>query len=579
MSRFPYSACSLMTFLLGTGLWLPVEAFWIAFVNPVHQDITMNGLNPLGPIPAAKLDGPKFDFQLNNGAAVVFSLAVIGEISDHNVEVDEFQGFLFSERHFDSDDMAGGSKRLVQLRQEIVNTLVDASFFDLASTAAAVERTKRAQKARLLLGEALHTVQDFYAHTNWVEMNYAIGTEIQSDLGNQSIKSPSIGDACSESTPASGGILSSGWFDETDLPLFCQKPANKCAHGFIGSCGLNKDYPGRGPRFDEARQLAIRATHVFTRETLEAVIVARSRLQPALSSAAAQQAVNLAVCEFMGVPDPVSTCTTSYTVIVQKLNKANGQSTLEGLVQSSGGTITPAIDCGLLCEGIAIAGTSVQLTAKNNGNWKFVRWTEGGVCAGSTSPDCSFVVDSNKTAKAEFIEDEFGFEVAESEAPWSPENPRLNCFHYEGEYLVTGYVASFDRCYSGMSAVIRCVGSSCDSSRFKVAISKSILSFTDGTCNSYQDPYGADPGSAQTYVPGSNWWFGLGEGWTKAWPSVSEISPLANGNSIFQNFHWIGDDPGAACVGDQTRTLELEFNVYDVTTGTYTKIPFVINVP
>jgi hypothetical protein len=543
------------------------DAFAIKWVAKIHQDITKEAL--------------ELSIELPNGEVKEFSRGVVLEIENHNIRVDDDQGKEYTDRHFDNENFPGGSQRLVQLRDYIVSLLVHESFIQLDVPVAVIEADRRIRKAREQMGEALHTLQDFYAHSNWVERTGLSTSQINSKLGVKVLEPAYPADACDTNDLANSALTSA--FSDGLLGL-CTAPDNKCAHGYGGTIpcqGINKDSweQAEDDVFFAARSQAVFATRNFVRDTLLEVFSKRYIISAQLGEAGALQATQLAVCQFMGVPNPLSTCVASHTVTVQKLNNADGSATYEGLVESSGNTITPAIDCGLLCEGTAIAGTQVQLIASDTGNWRFASWGSGGVCAGSTSPECSFVVDSNKTAKAEFFEDDFAFEVAESEAPWSSLNPRLNCFHYEGEYLVTGYTASFDRCYSGMSAVIRCVGSSCDSSRFKVAISKSILSFTDGTCNSYQDPYGADPGSAQTYVPGSNWWFGLGEGWTKAWPSVSAISPLANGNSIFQNFHWIGDDPGAACVGDQTRTLELEFNVYDLTTGKYTSIPFVINVP
>lgn len=557
-----------------------LAAFVIKWGMYVHQNITFNGLSPLHPAPNLGIFAPKFELTLDTGAKVTFSITSIDEITLHNVKTDDLQGFIFKQLHFDSEDMTGGSDRLIHLREEIVNNLVDAVFLEFSNPASATERQMRVTNSRALLGRSLHTLQDFYAHTNWVERNNPTSTEINSQLGNEIVPSPPPGTVCDSAVP-NAAPLTSGWFLNDPEYGYCGAPENKCAHGGA-FCGIHKDISTR-TGFATAQAMAIKATNTYTRETLQAVLAAYTSLVPELGTVGAKQAMRLAVCEFMGVADAMSTCLTSHTVSVQKLNNANGQLTLEGLVESSGNTITPAINCGLLCEGTSIAGTAVVLTAQDIVNWKFVRWAEGGACAASTDRECSFMVDSNKTAKAEFVNDEFGFEVAESYTPWDLLNPRLSCVHYEGEYQISGYYASFDRCYSSMSAVIRCVGLGCSSSRFKVAISKSILSGTvverGADCNSYQDPFGIDPGSAQIYTQGSPAWFELGQGWTKAWPSMSNISPLPNHSFIFQNFRWIGGDPGLACSGDSTATLELEFNVYDVTTGTYTVVPFVMNVP
>jgi len=557
-------------------------AFAIKFEFLVHQIITKNGLNPLQPAPELGVPSPKFELTLDTGAKVSFSIASIEEIIEHNVATDDLQGPLVTRLHFDSEDLAGGSDRLIRLRQQIVFNLADAVYLDFSSPDATTERQVRVTNSRALLGRALHTLQDFYAHTNWVERHNFSLTEIDARLGNAIVPSPSPGAGCDSSEPEVAP-LTSGWFLDDPELAYCGAPESKCAHGSVG-CGIHKDLDTR-TGFAAAEALAIKATNTYTRETLQAVLAGYTRLVPELGTAAAKQAVRLAICEFMGVPNSTSTCLTSHTITVQKLNQADGSPVTGGLVESSGNTVTPAINCGLLCEGTAIAGTTVVLTAKDSVIGKFVRWAEGGVCAASTNRECSFTVDGNKTAKAEFFNDEFGFEVAESPEPWSLLNPRLRCYHYEGEYQITGYYASFDRCYAGygFSAVIRCVGSGCSSSRFKVAISKSILSGTvvegGAACDWRQDPWGADPGSAQNYVQGSGWWFALGQGWTTAWPSSSAINPLA-GSFIMQNFSWIGGaPPGLECRGNMTAKLELEFNVYDSTTGTYTKIPFVMDVP
>jgi hypothetical protein len=101
-----------------------------------------------------------------------------------------------------------------------------------------------------------------------------------------------------------------------------------------------------------------------------------------------------AIAEFAG---PV-------TLTVQKINQAGGGTTSQGLVQSTSGAITPGINCGQLCQGSAVAGTEVQLTASDTPPWIFVRWDESGACAGSNSRTCAVTLNSNQTARAVFEE-------------------------------------------------------------------------------------------------------------------------------------------------------------------------------
>ncbi|CAF3484133.1 unnamed protein product, partial [Rotaria sp. Silwood2] len=61
-----------------------------------------------------------------------------------------------SAAHFDSEAFINGSRRILQLRQIVVND-TRTSGKDLTN-------------ARQSLGRLLHTLQDFYSHSNWIEM-------------------------------------------------------------------------------------------------------------------------------------------------------------------------------------------------------------------------------------------------------------------------------------------------------------------------------------------------------------------------------------------------------------------------
>ncbi len=572
-----------------------ISAFTIA--PTIHQKVTIEALSE-----------SNFNYLLPNGSLLKFSNESLSWIAVSNADIDilSLKDERFAEDyHFDDERFALGQDLLVKTRNLIILQLND-SAFSKSDPSDLLRQTELSLSSRELLGNALHTLQDYYSHSNWVEqqlllpgnpkMNPALGVK-----GKQ-LETPANA-VCSDGAPGkaphtSGDYLATGIFDCAHI---CSAREGKCAHGNVLSpepissvpplpplselmiacpwdwalvepqCGINKDRgfrDGHAPAYELAKQ----HTSLFVAEIFN----------EALNKAGPNKNfVALGICQFMGVPNPIATCLTSHTITVQKLNKANGQPTLEGLVESSGNTITPAINCGSVCEGTAIAGTTVVLTARYVFGWTFVRWAEGGACAGSTDPRCSFVVDSNETARAEFRNNDFGFEVAETSIPWDPStNPRFRCIHFEGEYLITGYYASFDRCYSNMDAVIRCVGAGCSASRFKVALIKMFWSATvvggGADCNSYQDFLGA--GSGQIY-PISGGWSDLGQGWTRPVSGMRYLSPLFDGSPVHQNFRWIGADPGVPCIGSTTATMELEFNVYDVDTGNYTVIPFVMTVP
>jgi von Willebrand factor A domain-containing protein 7 len=77
------------------------------------------------------------------------------QIVDANAEVDQDQ--TTSAKHFDGESFPEGQARLASLLGDIETALTDSN----------------AQGARSKLGQALHTIQDFYSHSNWVEMGNA----------------------------------------------------------------------------------------------------------------------------------------------------------------------------------------------------------------------------------------------------------------------------------------------------------------------------------------------------------------------------------------------------------------------
>ena len=75
----------------------------------------------------------------------------IEEIWEANAAVDEDQDH--SAKHFDGENFNGGKARVVDLEQAVVSAL----------------QAENGAGARMSLGQALHTIQDFYAHSNYVE--------------------------------------------------------------------------------------------------------------------------------------------------------------------------------------------------------------------------------------------------------------------------------------------------------------------------------------------------------------------------------------------------------------------------
>ncbi|XP_040907014.1 von Willebrand factor A domain-containing protein 7-like [Toxotes jaculatrix] len=136
------------------------------------------------------------------------------------------------------------------------------------------------EAARQQLGEILHPLQDFYSHSNWVELGNKLpnGNLIRSDtsIGNIADKSRATcrscnGDDCSNNILEDiiqEKILTSGYFGI--VPFISTKPKGKCSHGGLidqtskiePTGGINKDSlsASHGYLHTEAANLAKAAT-------------------------------------------------------------------------------------------------------------------------------------------------------------------------------------------------------------------------------------------------------------------------------------------------------------------------------
>ncbi len=95
--------------------------------------------------------------------------------------------------HFDAQTFMQSNERVMNLTDKIFNYL----------------ETKDYKKALKLTGNILHTIQDFYSHSNWIEMgntdiNYAIENANFSKL---SIIQPNDMDACSNNCTLECGTV------------------------------------------------------------------------------------------------------------------------------------------------------------------------------------------------------------------------------------------------------------------------------------------------------------------------------------------------------------------------------------
>ncbi|KAM0428611.1 hypothetical protein ACHAPT_006972 [Fusarium lateritium] len=203
--------------------------------------------------------------------------AACKEIQQANMDVDDDQDH--AHKHCDGESFVAAQSRIQDLKKEAIGALL-ALPPDVA-------------KARKAVGEALHTIQDFYAHSNWVELG---NTDPNSDLiRNQPMDSymakpdqrtcrscntspkppgwdgdwpiPCKGIHCEENT---NGFpkLTSGYYPGEDVPI----PGDfKCRHGGFADKaypGINKDSNNCwwSPHADlhfKAAELAMQATMQF----------------------------------------------------------------------------------------------------------------------------------------------------------------------------------------------------------------------------------------------------------------------------------------------------------------------------
>ncbi len=217
----------------------------LAFMVPVHLEITQTVLRGI-----SKAIGSH---------TYKFTDKAIQEVMKANQNTDECISCQFhSEYHFDDEDFAGASQRLVTLKNQILSDLSGSS--------------PNGKKAREHLGQAFHTLQDFYAHSTRVELGQS---SYDSLLGVSTFNGPGTAQTCLNDGATLGGqglsLVTSGYFP---LPEPCTSsiPAGKCRHGYQGSIlhncnGINKDYAGR-PNFQAAHDLAVTATTRFVNELI-----------------------------------------------------------------------------------------------------------------------------------------------------------------------------------------------------------------------------------------------------------------------------------------------------------------------
>ncbi|XP_032390256.1 von Willebrand factor A domain-containing protein 7 isoform X1 [Etheostoma spectabile] len=184
-------------------------------------------------------------------------------IQEKNREVD-MRNFFLPHYHFDNETFSEG-------RNIITEGL---------SVVKASNKRENFEAARKELGKILHPLQDFYSHSNWVEMGNKLPNSnlirSSANIGNIAAKSRATcrncnGDDCSNNILEDilqEKILTSGYFNF--VPFISTKPNGKCSHGggfdrtsnIEPKGGINKDTfkSSHGNLHITAANMAIAAT-------------------------------------------------------------------------------------------------------------------------------------------------------------------------------------------------------------------------------------------------------------------------------------------------------------------------------
>lgn len=167
---------------------------------------------------------------------LTFSERAIEDVISQNEDVDDnsFGGTipLTASWHFDDEQLSAGTRRIVDKRREIIAELS--------------QSTPDGEDAREALGEALHGIQDFYAHSNWVELKER-GLAPTVDFGRTVLSDPPATlQMCSRLNPGElveGGLtnLTTGYFHIIPDRYVFVIEKGKCAHGLGPIPGIAKD--------------------------------------------------------------------------------------------------------------------------------------------------------------------------------------------------------------------------------------------------------------------------------------------------------------------------------------------------
>jgi hypothetical protein len=201
-----------------------------------------------------------------DGDVLRFSDAAIEEIQTATKSVDsineDLRGFWKGELHCDDERLEECSGVIKTFKEDRIVAQAD---------------TSSPKLLRRLLGRALHTLQDFYSHSNWVNSlpgpNHTtpfdkLGNEIVTSLG---LGVPTCQTAWPDRLEGKGETdVTTGHFNLTGS-LIWTPPSGKCVHGMPAQAGMNKDSAAM-PFFVAARNVAVMATRAFAEQVMQEIL-------------------------------------------------------------------------------------------------------------------------------------------------------------------------------------------------------------------------------------------------------------------------------------------------------------------
>lgn len=195
------------------------------------------------------------------GQPVSFNVDVVMNIDAENGALD--RGSLLAADpvwHVDDEKIAASNDRIRDYRSQVVAKLADPN--------------PQMASARGLLGRALHTLSDFYAHSNWVELG---NSNPSPDFGVRPVSTP-VAQANEATCTADAATLTGSGQTKLTSGYYagisdCAVPAGKCRHGGPSACrrGLAKD-PTDSPRHADAKRIATAAVKTFVQDLLNEVV-------------------------------------------------------------------------------------------------------------------------------------------------------------------------------------------------------------------------------------------------------------------------------------------------------------------